>query len=70
MDYADECPKSAQLHGFSRILSTVRRGIFEDSKSDHGVIEEEQEVCLDQEMRGNISKAQGDVENNTDTEGP
>jgi hypothetical protein len=33
----------------SRILSTGCRGIFEDSKSDHGVAEEEQEVCLDRE---------------------
>jgi hypothetical protein len=26
----------------------VHRGIFEDSKSNHGVAEEEQEVCLDE----------------------
>jgi hypothetical protein len=32
----------------------VRRGIFEDSKSDHGIAEEEQEVCLDREMCGII----------------
>jgi hypothetical protein len=26
-------------------------GFFEDRKSDYGIAEEEQEVCLDQEMR-------------------
>jgi hypothetical protein len=31
----------------SRILSTVCRGVFKDSKSDHGIAEEKQEVCLD-----------------------
>jgi hypothetical protein len=35
----------------------VFRGIFEDSKSDHIIAEEKQEVFLDQEMRGNISEA-------------
>jgi hypothetical protein len=35
----------------------VCRGIFEDSKSDHGIVEEKQEVCLDREMRGSISEA-------------
>jgi hypothetical protein len=48
----------------------VRRGIFEYRKSNHGVVEEEKEVCLDQEMRRIFSKAQGDVDNNTDTKGP
>jgi hypothetical protein len=33
----------------------VRRGIFEDRKSDYGIAEKEQEVFLDQEMRGRIS---------------
>ena len=47
-----------------------RRGFFEDRKSDHGIVEEEKEVCLDQEMCERISEAQGDVENNTDTKGP
>jgi hypothetical protein len=35
----------------------VCRGIFEDSKSDHGIAEEKQEVRLDQEMRGSILEA-------------
>jgi hypothetical protein len=35
----------------------VHRGIFVDSKSDHGIVKEEQEVFLDQEMRGSISEA-------------
>ena len=48
----------------------VRQGIFEDSKSNHGVVEEEQEVCLDQEMLGIVSEAQRDVDNGTDTKGP
>jgi hypothetical protein len=48
----------------------VRRGFFEDSKSDHGIVEEEQEVCLDREMCGIILEAQGVVDNNTDTKGP
>jgi hypothetical protein len=48
----------------------VRRGIFEDSKSDQGIAEEEQEVFLDLEMRGGISEAQVAIDNNTDTKGP
>ena len=52
------------------ILSTVRRGVFEDSKSDHGIGEEETEVCLDREMHEKILEAQGFVDNNTDTKGP
>jgi hypothetical protein len=43
--------------GLARILSTVCRGFFEDSKSDHGIAEEKQEVCLDREMRRSISEA-------------
>jgi hypothetical protein len=39
----------------------VRRGIFEDRKSNHGVVEEEEEVCLDREMRRSILEAQGVV---------
>jgi hypothetical protein len=49
---------------------TVHRGIFEDSKYDHEIAEEEQEVCLDREMREIISEAQRVVDNNTDTKGP
>jgi hypothetical protein len=48
----------------------VRRGFFEDSKSDYIIVKEEQEVCLDQEMCGSISEAQGDVDDNTNTKGP
>jgi hypothetical protein len=48
----------------------VRRGFFEDSKSDHVIVEEEKEVCLDREMRGRILEAQGVVDNITDTKGP
>jgi hypothetical protein len=45
----------------------VRRGFFEDSKSNYGIVEEDQDVFLDQEMRGIISKAQGIIDNNNDT---
>ena len=48
----------------------VRREFFEYRKSDYGIVEEEQEVCLDQEMCESISEAQGDVDDNTDTKGP
>ena len=48
----------------------ICQGIFEDSKSDHEIVEEEQEVCLDREMCGRISEAQGVVDNDIDTKGP
>ena len=48
----------------------VRRGFFEDNKSNYEIVEEEREVCLDQEMRGSILEAQGVVDNNTNTKGP
>jgi hypothetical protein len=48
----------------------VRRGFFEDRKSYYRITEEEQEFCLDQEMRRSLFKAQGAVENNTDAKGP
>jgi hypothetical protein len=48
----------------------VRRGIFEDSKSNHEIAEEKQEVCLDREMHGSISEAQGVIDNSTETKGP
>ena len=70
MTCADECPRSAQLHGFSGILSKIRRGFFEDRKSHYEIAEEEQEVCLDREMRRGISEAQGAVDENTETIGP
>jgi hypothetical protein len=40
----------------------VLRGFFKDRKSDYGIAKEEQEVCLDREMCGGISKAQGVVD--------
>jgi hypothetical protein len=45
------------FYGFSRILSTVCRGFFEDSKSDHRIVEEKQEVCWEREMRRSFSEA-------------
>jgi hypothetical protein len=44
MAYIDKCPQSAYIHGFSGILSMIRRGFFEDRKSNHKIAEEEQEV--------------------------
>jgi hypothetical protein len=44
--------------------------VFQDSKSDHGIVEEKEEVCIDQEMRGSILNTQGDVDDRTDTKGP
>jgi hypothetical protein len=71
MACADECPGSVRsFMGLAGYYRRFVRGIFEDSKSDHGIAEEEQEVCLDREMRGSISEAQGVVDNNTDTKGP
>jgi hypothetical protein len=58
------------LHGFSWILSMVRRRFFEDRKSNHEIAEEKQEVCLDREMRGRILKAQGVVDNCVVNKGP
>jgi hypothetical protein len=63
-------PEVRSFMGLAGILSTVHRGFFKDSKSDYGIAEEEQEVCLDREMHGSISEAQGVVDNNTDTKGP
>jgi hypothetical protein len=48
----------------------IHRGIFEDRKSDHGIAEEEQEVCLDREMSRSILEAQQVVDNDTNTKGP
>jgi hypothetical protein len=39
-----------EVHSFmvlARILSMVRQVFFEDSKSDYGIAEEEQEFCVD-----------------------
>jgi hypothetical protein len=41
----------------------VHRGIFEDRKSDQGIEEEEQEFCLDRQMRRSISEDQGVFDN-------
>jgi hypothetical protein len=45
----------------------IGRGFFKDRKSDCEIVEEEQEVCLDREMRGRILEAQGDIDDNTIT---
>jgi hypothetical protein len=36
------------IYGLSRILLTIHRRFFKDSKSDHGITEEKQEVCMDE----------------------
>jgi hypothetical protein len=48
----------------------VCRRFFEDNKSDHKIVEEKKEVCMDREMRGSTLKAQGDVDDNADTKSP
>jgi hypothetical protein len=70
MACTEKCTRSMQLYGFSRILPMVRRRFFEDRKSDHGIAEEKQEVFMDREMHGSISKAQGVVDDNIDTKIP
>ena len=50
----EKCTISTHIYGFSRILPMIRRRFFEDSRSDHGVTEEKQEVCMDRKMRGSI----------------
>jgi hypothetical protein len=55
------------LHRFSGILSSVRQGYSEESKSDYKIVEEEKEVGVDQEMHGSISKDQGAVDNSSST---
>jgi hypothetical protein len=47
----------------------ICRRFFKDRKSDHGIVEEKQEVCMDREMNESISKAQGFVDD-TNTEIP
>jgi len=47
-----------------------RQEFLKDSKSNYKIAKEEQEVCLDREMRRSILEAQGVVDNNTDTKGP
>jgi hypothetical protein len=61
MACTDKCKRSTQLYGFSRILPTIHRRFFKDSKSGHGIAQEKQEVCMDREMHGIIPKAQGVV---------
>jgi hypothetical protein len=70
MDCIDERPISTYLNGFRGILLMVHRRFFEDRKFDYGIAEEKQEVCMDREMCGRISKAQGVVDKNVDTKGP
>jgi hypothetical protein len=48
----------------------VRRRFFEDSKSDQRIAKEKQEVCMDREMHGIISKAQGSIDDSDDTKIP
>jgi hypothetical protein len=47
MASTDKHTQSMQFYGFSRIISTICQIIFEDSKTDHGIVEEEQEVLVD-----------------------
>jgi hypothetical protein len=70
MTFIDECTRSTYLYGFRRILSMVRRRFLEDRKSDHGITEEKQESCMDQEMCRIISKDQGFVDDIADTKSP
>jgi hypothetical protein len=49
---------------------TVHQGLFKDRKSNHGIAEEEQEVCLEREMYIGILESQGDVDKNNNTKGP
>jgi hypothetical protein len=56
-----------QIYGFSRTSPTIRGSFFEDSKFDHEIVEEKQEVCMDREMRGIISRAHRVIDDNDDT---
>jgi hypothetical protein len=47
------------IEGFSKIANPITE-----------IAEEKQEVCMDREMRGSISKAQGVVDDNADTKSP
>jgi hypothetical protein len=70
MAYTKKCTISTHIYGFSEILLMVHRRFFKDRKSDHGIAEEKQEVFMEQGMHGSISKAQGFVDENTDTKTP
>jgi len=48
----------------------IRRRFFEDSKSNHGITEEKEEVCMDWEVCRSISKDQGVVDDKVDTKIP
>ena len=47
-----------------------REEFLKDSKSNYKIAKEEQEVCLDREMRRSILQAQEIVENCTNTKDP
>jgi hypothetical protein len=47
----------------------VRRGFLKIA-NQLGIAEEEQEVCVDREMCGSILKAQGAIDDNTNTKSP
>jgi hypothetical protein len=57
-----------EVHSFMGLVGYYR-GFFEDRKSDYRIVEE-QEVCVDREMRGSISKAQGVFDDNANTKSP
>jgi hypothetical protein len=66
----EESTRSTHLYGFSKILPTIRQRFSKDRKSNHGIAEEKQELFMEREMCRIISKAQGFVDNNIDTESP
>jgi hypothetical protein len=47
MASTEKCARSVEFCGFSRILPIICRRIFEDNKTDHKIVEEEQEVLMD-----------------------
>jgi hypothetical protein len=56
MAHTDEHTRSMYIYGVSRLLLTLRRRFLEDSKSNYEIIEEKQEIRMDGEMHGRISK--------------
>jgi hypothetical protein len=62
-----------EVHSFIFLAGYYRRFVEGFSKIENlitEIAEEEQEVCLDQEMRRIISESQGVVDDNTNTKGP